>query len=303
MSNQAQIDVCLCTFMRPELLKATLTSIERQQLSPDINVKVFVVDNDANASAEFVINEFKMRGLIDIVYDVEPEQNIALARNRSVSMGKGDYVAFIDDDEVASEIWLKQLLDCLHQYDADAVLGPVIPLYPPNAPSWAIEVGLVDRPNFKTGTTINFGRTGNTLVKRSLLESYDGPFDPEFGLSGGSDSLFFRRAAKNGAKLIWCNESTVEEAVPPERMTFGFLKKRSFRGGQSYARIFLPAASFLEKIFWFLKRFIYTLTAILLWPLALIFGQKYLARVTRKLFLNLGQLSVLTGRYFYEYRK
>ncbi|WP_431065365.1 glycosyltransferase family 2 protein [Methylotuvimicrobium sp.] len=303
MSNQTQIDICLCTFMRPELLRETLTSIEQQQLSPDINVKVFVVDNDANAGAETVINEFKMRGLIDITYDIEPEQNIALARNRSVRMGKGDYVAFIDDDEVASESWLTHLYDCLRRYEADGVFGPVVPIYPSNAPAWVVESGLIDRPSHKTGTTVVTGATNNTLVKRSLLDQYTGPFDREFGLTGGSDAALFRKAVKDGFKLIWCNEAIVSESVPDERMTFEFLKRRSYRGGQCYARIILAEATLIEKLMWFFKRLAYTTVAILLVPFAMILGTKYTMRAIRKLFLNLGQLSVLSGRYYYEYRR
>lgn len=299
-----QVDICLCTFMRPDLLKSTLSSIERQQLSSShIIFKVFVVDNDVAASGEAVSSEFIKRGLIDLSYEVEPEQNIALARNRSIRMCSAEFVAFIDDDEVAAVDWLSQLCACIHRYGADAVFGPVLPIYPHDAPSWVKDGGLIDRLNYETGTAVYTGATNNALVKRSLLQSYDGPFDPAYGLTGGSDSAIFRKAAKDGAKLIWCNEATVEEFVPKERMTFRFLRKRAYRGGQSYARIFLADAAFVSKILWFFKRLFYTGGIMLMIPVMSIFGSKRLLWAVRKLYLNIGQLSVISGRYFYEYRR
>lgn len=303
MSKQIQVDICLCTFRRPDLLRATLSSIENQQLPPNIFFKVFVVDNDVTASAKAVALEFIERGLINLSYDVEPEQNIALARNRSVGMGVGEFVAFIDDDEVADKNWLKMLYQCLQRYEAEAVFGPVLPVYPSNAPGWIKDAGLVDRPYYETGTKISYGRTGNTLIKRSLLLKDDGPFDSSYGLTGGSDSAFFRKVAKEGARLIWCNEAIVEEVVSNERMTIRFFIRRAYRGGQSYARIFLKDAVLATKVKWFCKRILYLGVIIIVTPIAVFFGPKRLFWFVRKLFLNLGQLSVISGRYFQEYRR
>lgn len=302
MLPKATIDICLCTYKRPSLLRETLLSLEKQLLADDIVTKIYVVDNDIAASAESVVMEFKERGLIDIHYDIEPEQNIALARNRSIKLGKGQYVAFIDDDEVACDRWLNTLYDCFQKFEADAVFGPVLPIYPANAPNWVKEAGLIDRPHYVTGTQLITGGTGNALVKRSLLESRPYPFNPLFGLTGGEDAELFRRASKAGAKLIWCEEAVVQEHVPHNRITLSFVIRRAYRGGQSYARIVIAESNTQEKMIWFFKRLFFIVLSGVLLPFSYLIGRKYGINMLRKLFLNLGQFSIITGHYFYEYR-
>ena len=58
---------------------------------------------------------------------MQPERNIALTRNRTVSLADGDWLAFIDDDERAPESWLQQLLEAATAHGADGVLAPVEP--------------------------------------------------------------------------------------------------------------------------------------------------------------------------------
>ena len=51
-----------------------------------------------------------------ISYDVEPEQNIALARNRAIGNASGEYVALIDDDEFPDKQWLLTLYEAIDRY-------------------------------------------------------------------------------------------------------------------------------------------------------------------------------------------
>jgi len=70
---------------------------------------IVVVDNDRLRSAEEVVKEFTVASSIPIRYCVEPQQNIAMARNRAVSNASGDFIAFIDDDEFPQGRWLVTL--------------------------------------------------------------------------------------------------------------------------------------------------------------------------------------------------
>lgn len=303
MTNQAQIDICICTYKRPNLLKATLISIEQQKLPPDINVKIFVVDNDANASAEFVVNEFKMRGLIDMAYDVEPEQNIAIARNRSVRTGEGDYVAFIDDDEVASENWLSHLYDCLRRYEADVVFGPVIPVFPNETPDWVIKGRFFDRERSETGTIKKHGATNNTLVKRYLFAEHGYQFNKNYGLTGGSDTELFHKITKAGFKLVWCNDAIVHEDIILNRITEQWLIKRAFRGGQTFARIFVQDMNTFDLILWLSRRVLFLTICAVILPFSWFGGRQLLVKCLQKTASNIGQLSGFTGWQYQEYKR
>src|SRR3954470_3016682 len=80
------ITVCVCTYKRPELLKQLLTEVERQTTGGCFEYSVVVADNDAKMSAQAIVREFNAKSQLEIEYCVEPEQNIALARNRAIGM-------------------------------------------------------------------------------------------------------------------------------------------------------------------------------------------------------------------------
>lgn len=104
-----KIDVCIATYKRPQLLKKLLLSLVGQETGGEFSFSIIVTDNDAQRSAEPVVRELNASGQ-KIIYAVEPEQNISLARNKSLSFATGDYIATIDDDEYADPRWL---LNCI----------------------------------------------------------------------------------------------------------------------------------------------------------------------------------------------
>src|SRR5262245_36972578 len=121
--------VCVCTFKRARLLERTLHELAKQQTEGRFSYSIVVADNDAGQSAKRVVEAYRRTSEIKIVYCVEPEQNIALARNKALEKAHGDFVAFIDDDEFPAPDWLLRLLSAAKHYNADGVLGPVRPYF------------------------------------------------------------------------------------------------------------------------------------------------------------------------------
>ncbi len=213
------IGVCICTYKRPFILQDLLQKLERQPCDGSFAFSIHVVDNDAMKSAEQVVKAACSASPIDLTYDVEPVQNIALTRNRAVNSSRGNFIAFMDDDEIPCEDWLIRLYAACREYDADGVLGPVRPFYTPDTPSWLKKSGLCERASHPSGTVLNFlqTRTGNVLFKRSILDGTEVPFPPEMGRTGGEDIDFFRRMMDRGHRFVWCEEAPVYEHILPER--------------------------------------------------------------------------------------
>lgn len=101
LDSKTMISICLCTFKRDYVFQ-TLKSIAEQELPDGVEVEVIVINNDPQTDLRDRIQKFADDVELAIKYDVEPEQNISLARNRSVGLSKGDWIAFIDDDETAA---------------------------------------------------------------------------------------------------------------------------------------------------------------------------------------------------------
>ena len=230
------IDVCVCTYKRPELLSKMLDSLEGQQTNGLFSFSVVVADNDRQETARSVVSGFLRQSRLDVTYCVETRKNIALARNRAIENTKGDYIAFIDDDEHAVANWLYSLYTALESSDAGGALGPVLPYFEIMPPKWAIEGRFFDRPRHHTGFKIdlNEARTGNVLLHRRLVDDEETVFREEFG-SGGEDVDFFRRMMQKGEFFIWCDEAVAFEAVPLARCNRNYLIKRALlRGANSY---------------------------------------------------------------------
>ena len=227
------ITVCICTYKRPELLERALRGIASQATDGAFEFSIVVVDNDAARSARATVDDFSASSAVPAVYCVEPEQNIALARNRALAQATGDFVAFIDDDEVPAKQWLAKLLEACLKYSVAGALGPVLPYFEDKPPAWVLKGKFFDRPTHKTGHIIPWseGRTGNLLIKRDILQGIVEPFKPEYG-SGGEDRDFFRRMIDAGHSFVWCDEAPAHELVPPVRWRRSFMLRRALLRGK-----------------------------------------------------------------------
>lgn len=229
-----QISVCICTYKRPELLRKLLAGVECQETEGRFSLSAVVVDNDIDQSGRSAFLAPPEGRKIPVSYQVEPERNISLARNRSIEGAQGDLIAFIDDDESPEKDWLLNHYRALRASRADGVLGPVRPRYGPQAPAWLVKSRLLERRGFHTGTVLkNYRdtRTGNVLLLKNVFADRADWFDPKFGRSGGGDAVFFKRMMEKGKTFIWCEEAVVSEEIQPERQKRSYYLKRAVTRG------------------------------------------------------------------------
>jgi succinoglycan biosynthesis protein ExoM len=228
------ITVCVCTFQRPELLQCLLRELERQQTDGRFTFSIVVADNDSQRSARPVADEFAARSHIELIYCHEPRQNVSLARNRAIEHARGDYIAFIDDDEFPVTDWLREMLHTCIACEASGVLGPVRPYYSEPPPLWIVKGGFCVRPEHPTGTVMESSnnRTGNLLFRREILNGVAEPFQPEFG-TGGEGEDFFQRMKERGCVFVWCNDALAYEVLQPARWTRSYMLKRALVLGQN----------------------------------------------------------------------
>ncbi|TDR77818.1 glycosyltransferase family 2 protein [Paludibacterium purpuratum] len=237
--SESRIDVVVCTYRRPVLLAQLIEAIQAQRLS-GLRVRLIVVDNDPDGSARQVVERASAQDApVALCYVAEPRCNIALARNAGLNACNADFIALIDDDELPAVDWLSNLMAVAMRYAAGLVFAPVLPVFHPDAPRWLTEGGFFDRPRHATGTAVPLleARTGNVLIRGSLLVASPLRFDPRLGLSGGEDYAFFRALYPSCQRAVWCDEAAVSESVPLARTNPRWLLKRSFRIGSVEASL------------------------------------------------------------------
>jgi len=289
MLQTERISVCICTYKRPQLLTGLLEKLSRQLTLGLFTYSIVVCDNDALQSAESAVSVFAAKSSIPTLYCVESRQNIALARNKAVANATGNYIAFIDDDELPGQDWLLTLFKAIHEYNVDGVLGPVKPQFEKIPPQWVVKSHLCERPSYSTGFVIDWpkGRTGNVLLKRELFANAAQPFNPEFRT--GEDQDFFRRSIESGRVFIWCDEAVAYELVPPIRWKRTFMIRRAFlRGASARLHPTLNAASIAKSV-----------VAVILYaaslPFGMLLGHHRFMLFLLKLCDHLGKLLALIG--------
>jgi glycosyltransferase involved in cell wall biosynthesis len=231
------ISVCICTFRRPALLQQLLQRLPDQKTGSLFTYSVVVADNDASRSAEPVVSGFRETSSVPVTYCVEAQQNIALARNKVVENAQGEWVAFIDDDELPADDWLLRLFETVLRYDVAGVLGPVKPRFECPPADWMIKGRFFERPSYPTGHKLRWSdtRTGNVLFRKSILHPHEPPFRAQFETMA-EDLDFFRRMMEKGCSFVWCDDAVVFEVVPASRCNRTYLLKRALLRGSNYRK-------------------------------------------------------------------
>jgi len=305
--TQKKIVIGLATFKRPQMLSKTLESLRQQRTIPETSVELVLVDNDEEKSALPTFEQYHKQFAFALHYFNEPVKGIASARNRIVeeSLRLGaHYLAFMDDDEIASTDWIFQLYEGLVKYDADVVTGSSERIIPADAPEWIKKGRFFALRNRPSGEVRKSGSTRNVLFDlQKLCVDWKLRFHPGLNLVGSSDAFFFEEAYLKGARIVSVAEASIVEELPASRLTAKWILSRSFRGGNSkVARRYLrhgavAALAMLPQA-----------TGGLLWGtfIALITlpAQKQTRiRNRRGLYYNMGVLSAIFGYRYQEYKK
>lgn len=225
--------VGILTFRRAELLAAllplVLDRIDRETPA-DFTAEVLVVDNDPAGSARAVVER---SADARVRYVLEPTPGIVAARNRVLAECDGArLLLFLDDDNLPGEQWLGPLLQTWQQHSPAAVCGRMVVQFDGTDPFFAAG-GFFVRRSMPTGTEIAVAGTGALLVDLDRVRARGLAFDPRFGLTGGEDTMFTSTLTASGERMVWCEESTVIDPIPADRLTRRWVLDRARSHGNS----------------------------------------------------------------------
>ena len=231
-----QIDIGICTYRRPSLDEALL-SLAVLAVPDGATLRIIVADNDKVPSAKERVDALRPTIPHEIAYVHCPASNISIARNACLDNATGDFLAFIDDDEDASEKWLVELIAAAKKTKADAVLGPVRSVYSSTAPNWMREGDFHSTLPVWVGGEIRTGYTCNVLLRLDSPHVAGRRFNLALGRTGGEDTEFFSHMHDAGGKIAFAEKAYVYEPVTENRADLSWLAKRRFRFGQTHGRL------------------------------------------------------------------
>jgi len=237
-----QVSVVLCTYS-PDIYEHFREAAESLLEQTYDNVELVIVVDGDEELYERVQGEY---GRSENVVIHCNDQNLGLleSRNTGVELASGDVVAFIDDDAVADERWVEELVESYEAQSAKAAGGKMTPRWVAGKPHflpeefyWLVGVthrGFADGPGYVRNT---FG--SNISFKRDVFLDLGG-FDTEIGgrkgeknLQGGETEFCARLAADCGERLWYNPDAEVEHKVFDYRTDPKWLLDRAFQQGYS----------------------------------------------------------------------
>lgn len=224
-----KVAVCVCTCRRPQMLSHCLDSLNDQVLPPWIIPTIIIIDNDPVGSAKPVIETFKTKTSIQIINSHEPRRGIAVARNAALDLAMkmdADWIAFIDDDELASPDWLASLMSSRY-WKIPVLAGSRVEIAPNPTPFWYVP----RKRKYLEGRKQTTASTANVRFSRALTDA-GLRFDESLGLAGGEDTLFFARASLLGFEIRRTDLAITLEESHPERLTYMAQMYREYWSGQ-----------------------------------------------------------------------
>jgi len=177
------------------------------------------------------------------------DRNVGLlkSRNNGAEAASGDVVAFVDDDAIADEEWVAQLVEAYEYEDALAAGGKMTPLWVTGKPGFLPEefywlVGVTHRGfgrGIDTPGEVRNTNGSNISFDRGVFLELGG-FDADIGgrkgdrnLQGGETELCERLRAEYGRGVYYNPEAVVAHKVFDYRTDPRWLFDRAFWQGYS----------------------------------------------------------------------
>lgn len=307
-----RVTLAVASFRRPQGLRRLLLSLQglaRPRL-PETELSVVVIDNSPDEEARPVVRKIAEDFPFALAYARQSERGITHVRHLGVELARAagaDFIAFLDDDQLAAPGWLDGLVSVQARTDADVVVGAVRPVFLEPPPRWIRDGGFFVFPEHPDGAEIDYGRTGNVLIRTALFEDARIAFDHSFALTGGEDTILFQAVQRAGYSIIYSAQGLAYETVPASRARLAWLLQRWFRTGHVEAELRRrggAGGSILINLARGLIRVAVGTVALLTSALVLGFGRGY--RMVRPLFTlarGCGLIASTLGYRYAEYRR
>lgn len=184
------VSVLIPVYNDIERLEICLGSLD-QQTYPKNLYEVIVVDNGSDDNIEELVGNFDQ-----IAYTYEDQPGSYAARNKGISVAKGDIIAFTDSDCIPKPDWIESgVSNILAAPNCGIVAGKIDIFFKNSAKPTAVEVyesvkSFNQRYNVEND---KYGVTANLFTYKTVFENV-GPFNSELKSGGdaewGKASLF-----------------------------------------------------------------------------------------------------------------
>jgi GT2 family glycosyltransferase len=241
LASEPTISVVICAYSndrRSELL-ASIASVQEQKYKP---LEIIVVV-DHNPSLEAFVRDSTDN--VKLLPNSK-KKGLSGARNTGIEMARGNIIAFLDDDAVATETWLFEMAKTFRDASVIGMGGKVIPVWPRCAPKWLPEEFLwVVGCSFRgqpLGVVEIRNPIGCNMAFRSEAFSLAGTFETGRGrlgddAAGDEETEFSVRLKRTAPRSIILQNplALVYHHIAGSRLSWSYFRSRCVAEGRSKA--------------------------------------------------------------------
>jgi glycosyltransferase involved in cell wall biosynthesis len=266
------ISVIIPTYNREKMLSVTIDSFIHQTY-PEDKYEIIIANNNSSDNTQEIINGYLNHNSVKTIF--EPRQGVHYARNSAAKISRGEYLYYTDDDMIADENLLKNLVQVfIDNSGVASATGKILPQWESKPPQWVLEhlcCGWLSLLDLGDETIVSSDDIGvfscHQMMKRDIFFE-SGGFNPENTagkwIGDGETGLNIKIKDLNG-KFAYVGASVTRHMIPTSRTTQAYFNKRVGNQGNCdsytdyrkyrYSRLKLLELSF----FFFLKTFMYVI--------------------------------------------
>lgn len=238
-----QISAVICTFNRDRYLGKAIQSLVEQTLETEL-YEIIVVDNCSTDNTKQIVTE-EFAHIPNLRYIYESVLGLSQARNTGWQNARGDYIAYLDDDAIASSVWLEKIVEVFMKVTPQPgiVGGKIEPIWEISRPSWlsdrvARSLTILDWSSTPIFLPDNQWLAGaNIAYPRYLIKAING-FDINLGRKGKKllsceESLLNNQLKNNGYQVYYHPEIKIQHHIPASRLEKSWHYQRQYWNGVS----------------------------------------------------------------------
>lgn len=218
------ISIIIPHYNDPDRLARCLQQLENQTYPAD-RYEVIVIDNGSEVLPESVVARFPHAQLL-----IERKSGSYIARNKGISVAKGEIVAFTDADCLPQLDWLENGTNALLQNNKIGLVAGEVDIFavaPDSQTAVEIYEQLYAFPIESFVKFWHFGVTANLFTRMETIEKI-GMFNGE--LKSGGDLEWGQRVYAAGYEVVYGKDVIIKHPALKNAQAI-YLKKRRVHGG------------------------------------------------------------------------
>ncbi|HFK1762613.1 beta-1,3-N-acetylglucosaminyltransferase [Bacillus wiedmannii] len=187
MMEQTQlVSVIVPLYNAEKYIEETMESILNQTYK---NIEIVIVDDGSKDQSSSIVKNFKKKYPEQIKYILQENQGVSVARNTGIESANGEYISFLDSDDLWHSTKIEKQIESMHKNNMNACYCGFMNFYEETGEKVENTTNFVKGNMTKAFLTHQvFAQTSTWIFKKSIVMNHNIRFTP--GCSWGEDLEF-----------------------------------------------------------------------------------------------------------------